>query len=169
MSTFDEVPMSSASPPFEHAGDFAPEGGRAGPWRHRRDGFGPPLPIKLLAVAAAFWIFPPLGFAALAFWAWRAWNHNAGPGRADHADHWREFAERARSHCEWRRRSTGNSVLDERRRETLRAIQEEAESYADFERRQRESRDREAFDRFMADRKAAEAAKRDEPKAPGAV
>ena len=35
--------MSSASPPFEHAGDYAPEGDRAGPWR-RRHGFGPPLP-----------------------------------------------------------------------------------------------------------------------------
>ena len=59
-------------------------------------------------------------------------------------------------------------MLDERRRETLHAIHEEAEAYADFERRQRASRDREAFDRFMADRSAAEAAKRDEPKAPDA-
>jgi hypothetical protein len=161
--------MSSASPPFERAGDFASEGDRAGPWRHRRDGFGPPLPIKLLAVAGAFWICPPLGFAALAFWAWRAWKHNGGPGRCGPAGPWREFAERARSRCDWPRRSTGNSVLDERRRETLRAIQEEAEAYADFERRQRESRDREAFDRFMADRKAAEGGGRDEPKAPDAV
>ena len=79
---FNEVPMSSASPPFEHAGDYAPEGDRAGPWR-RRHGFGPPLPIKLLAVAGAFWVAPPLGFAALGFWAWRAWKHNGGPG------HWR--------------------------------------------------------------------------------
>ena len=169
MSTSDEVPMSAASSSFDRAGDSAPEGDRAGPWRHRHDGFGPPLPIKLLAVAGAFWIAPPLGFAALGFWAWRAWKHNGGPGRCGHGDHWREFAERARSHCEWPRRSSGNAVLDERRRETLRAIQEEADAYADFERRQRESRDREAFDRFMADRKAAEAAKRDEPKTPDAV
>ena len=162
--------MSSASPSFEHAGDFAPGGDRAGPWRHRRDGFGPPLPVKLLAVAGAFWIAPPLGFAALGLWAWRAWKHNGGgPGHCGPGAHWREFAERARSRCDWPRRSTGNTVLDERRRETLKAIQEEAEAYADFERRQRESRDREAFDRFMADRKTVEAAKSDEPKAPDAV
>ena len=160
--------MSSASPSFEHAGDHAPEGDRAGPWR-RHDGFGPPLPIKLLAVAGAFWIAPPLGFAALGLWAWRAYKHNGGAGPCGHGDHWRQFAERARSRCDWPRRSTGNSVLDERRRETLRAIHEEAEAYADFERRQHESRDREAFDRFMADRKTAEAAKRDEPKAPDAA
>ena len=81
MSTSNEVPMSSASSSFDRAGDFAPEGDRAGPWRHRRDGFGPPLPIKLLAVAGAFWVAPPLGFAALGFWAWRAWKHDGGPGR----------------------------------------------------------------------------------------
>jgi hypothetical protein len=161
--------MSAASSSFDHAGDSAPEGDRAGPWRHRRDGFGPPLPIKLLAVAGAFWIAPPLGFAALGLWAWRAYKHNGGPSRCGHADNWREFAERARSHCDWPRRSSGNAALDERRRETLRAIQEEADAFSDFERRQRESRDRETFDRFMADRKAAEGAKRDEPKAPDAV
>ena len=161
--------MSSASPSFEHAGDSAPEGDRAGPWRHRGYGSGPPLPIKLLAVAGAFWIAPPLGFAALGLWAWRAWKHDGGPGRCGPGEHWREFAERARSHCDRPRRSTGNTVLDERRRETLRAIQEEADAYADFERRQSKSRDREAFDRFMADRKTAEGAKRDEPKSPDAV
>ena len=52
MSTSDEVPMSAASSSFDRAGDFAPEGDRAGRSRHRRDGFGPPLPIKLLAVRA---------------------------------------------------------------------------------------------------------------------
>ena len=161
--------MSSASPSYDHPGGFAPEGDRSGPRRHRGRGFGPPLPIKLLAVAGAFWVAPPLGVAALGFWAWRAWQRDGGPGRCGHGDHWREFAERARSHCEGLRRSTGNAVLDERRRETLRAIQEEADAYADFELRQRVSRDREAFDRFMADRNAAEGAKRDAPKAPDAV
>jgi hypothetical protein len=162
--------MSAASASFDHAGESAGEGDRANPWRHRRDGFGPPLPIKLLAVAGAFWIAPPLGFAALGLWAWRAYKHNGGAGPCGPSDHWRQFADRARSRCDWSRRSsTGNSVLDERRRETLRAIQEEAEAYSDFERRQRESHDREAFDRFMADRKANETAKRDEPKGPDAV
>ena len=80
----------------------------------------------------------------------------AAPAAGRRADHWRDFAEHARSHCDWPRRSTGNSVLDQRRRETLRAIQEEADAYTDFERRQHELRDREAFDCFMADRNAAE-------------
>jgi len=162
--------MPAASSSFDHSGDSAPEGDRAGFWRHRCDGFGPPLPIKLLAVAGAFWIAPPLGFAALGFWAWRAWKHNGGASRCGRGEAWRDFAERARSHCDWgRRRSSGNAAFDERRRETLRAIQEEADAFADFERRQREARDRETFDHFMADRKAAEDAKRDEPKAPDAV
>ena len=65
-----------------------------------------------------------------------------------------------------RRHSSGNAAFDERRRETLNAIQEEAEAFAEFERRRREAHDREAFDRFMGERKAAEAAKREEPKAP---
>ena len=65
-------------------------------------------------------------------------------------------------------RSSGNAAFDERRRETLRAIQEEAEAFADFERRQREARDREEFDRFMAERNASDAAKRENPKAPKA-
>jgi hypothetical protein len=160
--------MSAASSSYDRPGEFAPEGERAGPWAgpHRRhDGFGPPLPLKLLGVGAAFWIAPPLGFAALGLWAWRAWSHNGGPGRCGHGQGWREFAERARSRHDWPRRSSGNVVLDERRRETLRAIHEEAEAYSDFESRRRAERDRETFDRFMAERGAADDVKRDEPKA----
>lgn len=162
--------MSAASSSFDHAGEFGPDGERAGPWRHRRDGFGPPLPLKLLAVAGAFWIAPPLGLAAVGFWAWRAWRHNGGHGPCGHrAEAWRDFAERARSrYGDGLRRSSGNVAFDERRRETLRAIQEEADAFSDFERRQREGRDREAFDRFMSER-GADAARGDKPRSPDAV
>ena len=133
--------------------------------------FGPPLPIKLLAVAGRLLdrAAARLRRARLLGLARLEAQRRPRPLRRSPAALARIRRARAFAHCEWPRRSTGNAVLDERRRETLRAIQEEAEAYADFERRQRESRDREAFDRFMADRKAAEAAKRDEPKAPDAV
>lgn len=157
------------------ASDFPGRGaddGERGAWHHRHDHacgrFGPPLPIKLLVVAGAFWIAPPLGLAALGYWAWREWRRNGGGDPSARGEKWREFAERGPWRCGGRFRSSGNTALDERRRETLRAIQEEAEAFAEFERRQRELRDREAFDRFMAERRATEAAKREEPKAPGA-
>jgi hypothetical protein len=162
--------MSAASD-FSDRGPASEESERAA-WRHHHGRHcgrsGPPLPIKLLAVAGAFWIAPPLGVAALGYWAWRAWRRNGGGDPTAHAEKWRAFAE-----CRpWRRhgayRSSGNAAFDERRRETLRAIEEEAEAFAEFERRQREARDREDFERFMAERKAAEAGKREEPKAPEA-
>jgi len=108
-------------------------------------GFGPPLPLKILAVVAAFWVAPPLGLAALGYFIWRkvqgrrAWAEG-------HAQDWR-------SH--WGRgRSSGNSAFDEKRRETLQALQDEAKAFAEFERQQRERQDREAFDRFVAERNA---------------
>jgi len=160
--------MSSASNSYGGGAAPAPEGAEGGARRHHRhDHFGPPLPIKLLAVAGAFWIAPPLGFAALAYWAWRACQRNGGCERFAHAEEWREWAERAPWRRCWRERSSGNAAFDERRRETLRAIHEEAEAFADFERRERATRDREEFDRFMAERKAAET-KGDAPKAPDA-
>jgi hypothetical protein len=108
-------------------------------------GYGPPLPLKILAVVGAFWVAPPLGLAALGYLVWRKFqtrphgNEGRGP--------------EGRSH-KWRARSTGNSAFDEKRRETLQALEDEAKAFADFERQQRESKDREAFDRFVAERNA---------------
>jgi hypothetical protein len=167
--------MSSASTVHDRGDEFAPDDAEADACRHHRhrhrchDGFGPPLPIKLLGVAGAFWLAPPLGFAALGYWAWRACQRNGGGGRFEPAEEWRKWTERAPWRGGGRGRSSGNAAFDERRRETLRAIQEEAEAFAEFERRSRESRDRDEFERFMAERKAAEAGRRDEPKAPDAV
>jgi len=99
-------------------------------------GYGPPLPLKLLLAGAAFLICPPLGLLALAFFAWRHFRWERGCGGR---------------HPGWRR-STGNSALDAKRRETLKALDEEAEAFIEFERRQREARDREAYERFQKER-----------------
>ncbi|MBV1703924.1 MAG: DUF2852 domain-containing protein [Hyphomicrobiales bacterium] len=124
-----------------------------------------PLPVKLLGVAGAFWIAPPLGLAALGYWAWRAsqarcghsgtaaGGHESGPMR------WRGGF--GRGH--WaggrfgRGGTTGNSAFDDKRRETLRALDEEAEAFAAFRRERRAKREREEFDRFMAERRTKDA------------
>ena len=109
-----------------------------------RGGFGPPLPLKILAVVGAFWVAPPLGLAALGYFVWRK---VAGRGCAEgRGRDWRSQA--------WRGRSSGNSAFDEKRRETLQALEDEAKAFAEFERKQREARDREAFERFAAERNA---------------
>jgi len=106
---------------------------------------GPPLPIKILAVLGAFWVAPPLGLAALGYLVWRKVQgcRTQGEGRGND---WRSHFSRGRP--------SGNSAFDEKRRETLQALEEEAKAFADFERQQREARDREAFERFVADRNA---------------
>jgi hypothetical protein len=114
-----------------------PEGAETGDFHPFRD--GPPLPFKLLLVGAAFLVCPPLGLAALAFVLWR--------GRHGGCRGWGGGGGRRRS-----LRGTGNSVLDEKRRETLKALDEEAEAFAEFRKQEREKHDREAFDRFMAGR-----------------
>lgn len=98
-------------------------------------GFGPPLPLKLLLIGAVFFICPPLGLLALGFLAWRhfRWERGCGGRRAF-------------------RHSTGNSALDAKRRDTLKALDEEAEAFAEFTRRERERHDREAYERFQAER-----------------
>ena len=111
--------MSAASDFHGRGADSAPEGAERGGPRHHSDHgrCGPPLPIKLLGVAGAFWIAPPLGLAALGYWAWRAWRGQGGCDPFEHAEGWRDFAERKGwRHCR-PHRSSGNSALDERRRE----------------------------------------------------
>ena len=110
-----------------------------------RRGFGAPLPLKILAVVGAFWVAPPLGLAALGYLVWRKVQAGRDCGHESGRD-WR-----ARG---WRGRTSGNSAFDEKRRETLQALEEEAKAFAEFERKQREARDREAFERFAAERNA---------------
>ncbi len=110
-----------------------------------RGGFGPPLPLKILAVVGAFWVAPPLGLAALGYFVWRkVARRGCAEGRGKE---WRAHT--------WRARSSGNSAFDEKRRETLQALEDEAKAFAEFERQQREQQDREAFERFVAERNAA--------------
>jgi hypothetical protein len=107
--------------------------------------YHPPLPVKILMVAAAFWLFHPLGVALLVFFLWRAVRRHGGCafGGADVGRSWGR--NRAAFH---------NAAFEERRRETLKALDEEAEAFDAFERRRREARDREAFERFVAERNA---------------
>jgi|GEM_PF-6196002 len=140
--------MTTANTPsFEQPTDFRAEA--------RRIAASMPFPAKALTVAAGFVIFPPLGLVTLGYFIYqsrRAWREDgAGAQRVGRCDSRRG----GRSRREWG--MTGNVALDEKRRETLRALDEEAEAFADFRRRQREARDREAFDRFMKDRDIAAA------------
>ena len=135
----------------------APAGGPGG-YPHAFEGrhwsgrhFGPPLPLKILGVVVAFWIFKPLGVAALAFLLWRSVRRNGGcgfrregfagatePGRAGPG----------------RGAATQNATFEERRQATLRQLDEEAKAFEEFERSQREAQDKQAFDIFMANRNA---------------
>ncbi len=121
-------------------------------WRWSGRRFGLPLPLKILLVVGAFWVFPPLGIAALAFLLWRSAQRNGGCAFG------REGFRHAMDGGAWagRRRgpATRNSAFEERRRETLKQLDEEAQAFEEFERKQREARVKEAFDRFMAERNA---------------
>jgi hypothetical protein len=131
-----------------------------------------PFPAKAAGVAAAFWIFPPLGVGALAWlavagrrrarWAAAHWEQPGEAGAEQARDHWREGRSGRRCGRGMRRgfyRGTGNSAFDEaqraeveRLREEARKLHEEAQAFRDFERREKEKRDREAFEKFAAER-----------------
>ena len=110
---------------------------------------GAPWPLAAAAIGGAFWLFPPLGIASLAYVALRR-RH----GRGDGADGpcGSGFGGRR-----WRRRgfgrfSSGNAAFDEARAEAWAAMQAEAEAFDDFRRRERTARDREIYDRFRGER-----------------
>ena len=113
--------------------------------------YGPPLPLKILGVAVAFWIFKPLGVAALAFLLWRTVRRNGGCGfRREGLAGWAERGWAGQG----RGPATRNTAFEERRQATLRQLDEEAKAFEEFERRQREAQDKQAFDSFMANRNA---------------
>ena len=141
---------------FESAqqGDFRAEA--------RRFAASMPFPAKALTVAAGFVVFPPLGIATLAYFIYqsrRAWRDGEQGAPAFAGRRMGRCGHRhgGRFHREWG--MTGNSALDEKRRETLRALDDEAEAFAEFRRKEREARDRDAFDRFAKDRAAGETQK----------
>ena len=89
--------------------------------------YHPPLLVKSLMVAAAFWLFHPLGVALLVIVLWRAARRHGG------------YAFRgAKVGRPWRRAGAAfpNAAFEERRRETLKALEEDAEAFEAFERKQ---------------------------------
>lgn len=148
--------MSPCRPAHRSSDAETAEGGAGASCRRR----GVPLPLKALAVGGAFLASPPLGIAALTWVLLREGGRRAGfeaPwGRRGFAPGWRRGA--------W---STGNSAFDAERAETLRRMEEEAEAFTDFRRRDREARDREVFARFRAERAAPSTAPASEGEAAG--
>jgi len=134
--------------PAGHPGGY-PYGYDGAPWSGRH--FGPPLPLMILGVVVAFWFFPPLGVAAVLYLIWRSARRNGGC-----AFRRREGFDRAMERGPWAARWHGpasrNTAYEEHKRETLKELDEEAQAFEAFERKQREAKDRQAFDRFMANR-----------------
>lgn len=123
----------------------------------RRFAASMPFPAKALTVAAGFVIFPPLGIVTLGYFIYqsrRAWRESQGGALGWGDPRMARCGQRDRHRFHQRRGMTGNAALDEKREETLRALDEEAEAFHDFRRKERDARDREAFDRFMKARDA---------------
>lgn len=106
--------------------------------------FGPPLPLKLVGVGAAFLLCRPLGLLALGAVLWSHCRRHGFPGHGPWQGlrHRRGFAR------------SGNAAFDAAQREALSKLAADAEAFAEFRRQQREARDKEAFDRFQAEREA---------------
>lgn len=150
---------------------YGPAGGEAspqfGPWSHRGYGYGPPFPVKAAIVIGGLALFPPLGLAALAYFALR---HKFGPGGwgpggprmgrrgGGCGGHWHKHEgddERDRRDSP----PTGNSAFEARRREVLDKIEAEraklaaeAQAFRDFSDKERRARDQAEFDRFMTEK-----------------
>ncbi len=111
-----------------------------------------PWPVAAAAVGGAFWLFPPLGIAGLAYLAMRnRHGHRPGHGRGDGPPPWAGRGFGGRGHRRW---GSGNAAFDEARAEAWRQLETEAEAFDDFRRRERMARDRDVYDRFRAERAA---------------
>lgn len=99
----------------------------------------------------AFFAFPPLGLAVLAYMIWgkKMFSRSCGQRRAhDHA--WGRHGLRAAQ-------PTGNHAFDSYKAEALRRLEEEQEAFEAFLQRLRNSKDKSEFDAFMEDRARANA------------
>ena len=114
-----------------------------------------PWPVAAAAVGGAFWLFPPLGIAGLAYLAMRhRHGHRHGHGCGEGMPPWAgrgfgRFGGRGRRYG-----ASGNVAFDEARAEAWRQLEQEAEAFDDFRRRERVARDRDVFERFRAERTA---------------
>jgi hypothetical protein len=110
----------------------------------RLDDLGKPAWIALVVVG--FWLWWPVGVAALAFIigsgrvGCRGGSMNRGSGRPT-GSWW------------YPPRSSGNKAFDEYRHETLRRLEEEQREFQEFLARLRMARDKAEFDQFMAERR----------------
>lgn len=130
-------------------------GGRFGDDSSCRGRCGARWPLAAAAIGGAFWLFPPLGIASLAYVALRRRHGRGegGDGRCGSGHGGRGF--RRRGFGRW---SSGNVAFDEARAEAWAAMQAEAEAFDDFRRRERTARDREVYDRFRQAHTATPAA-----------
>lgn len=121
------------------------------------------LPAWIAVMVLGFFIWWPLGLAALAFliWSGRMGCRARGSSRWEHKmQRMHDKMERMRSRMEGRpdqwwghSRSSGNSAFDEYKADTLRRLEEEQKEFHDFLDRLRASKDRAEFDQFMAERR----------------
>ena len=148
---------------YDH--DYSPRRQGCGHWRHHHGqghgpySYGPPFPVKAAIVVGGLALFPPLGLAALAYFALRhkfsghpAWED----WRARRDEHMKAWRERATAEA-----PTGNSAFEARRKEVLDKIEaerqklrEEAKAFADFAEKEKRARDQAEFDRFAAEKDA---------------
>ncbi len=103
-------------------------------------------PLSILAVAAGFILWWPLGLTVLAYVLW------AGPVDTLADDGAKKFREAfgARNAP----RGSGNAAFDAYKADTLKQLEAEQAEFADYLTRLREARDRDEFERFMAERKS---------------
>jgi hypothetical protein len=126
------------------------------PITDRLDEYGKGAWIALTILA--FWVFWPLGIAALIFLSctgrMRAWKQEMRALRADARGRWYN-ANGGGWNCGNRnpRRSSGNVAFDEYRRETLRRLEEEQKQFEEYLDRLRAAKDKAEFDQFMAERR----------------
>jgi hypothetical protein len=112
-----------------------------------------------VAVVAGFLVWPPLGFAVLAWFLWgdRFLRGRVREGFEKAKAGFGDFARDTGPRPAWS--ATGNAAFDDYRVETLRRLdeerrrlEEEGRAFAEFVANLRRARDKEEFDRFMNDR-----------------
>jgi hypothetical protein len=130
---------------------------------NKLDDIGKPAWIALMILG--FFIWWPLGLAALAFiiWSGRMGCYGHGSPRWEHKmQRMHDRMERMKSRMDggsgwWGgSQSSGNSAFDEYKTETLRRLEEEQREFREFLNRLRTSKDRAEFDAFMNDRRKGE-------------
>jgi hypothetical protein len=127
---------------------------------NKLDDIGKPAWIALMILG--FFVWWPLGLAALAFIIWSGRMGCYGHG----SHHWEHKMQRLHEKMERMKGrtdggpswwggspSSGNSAFDEYKTETLKRLEEEQREFREFLNRLRTSKDRAEFDQFMNERR----------------